>query len=174
MTIELTQTQFAHTVTIPDEWEYNGRTFTCEQDYYAECPVEWLDDASALCVIGAPHGSILDNPADTNCPAMWKFDDFYEEHGRIPTQEEWENLCPDYWVWVGWHTMDADRKFAVAFDKEEYPVDPCEAWVREYSQWADGYVWVVTDTTTGDSLGSIYADSEEDAIKQYITEYLGE
>lgn len=27
MTIELTQTQHAHTVSVPDEWEYNGQTF---------------------------------------------------------------------------------------------------------------------------------------------------
>lgn len=27
MTIELTQTEHAHTVYVPDEWEYNGQTF---------------------------------------------------------------------------------------------------------------------------------------------------
>lgn len=43
--------------------------------------------------------------------------------------------------------------------------------MHEYSLWADGYVWVVSDTTTGDSLAGIYADSEEDAIKHYIENY---
>ena len=71
---------------------------------------------------------------------MWEFDDFHEEHGRIPTQEEWENLC--------------------------------ESWVHEYSLWADGYVWVVSDTTTGDSLAGIYAESEEGAIKYYTENYM--
>lgn len=68
MTIELTQTQHAHTITVPDEWEYNGQTFQVWQDDCAECPIQWLDDASALCVIGAPRGCTLHNPADTNCP----------------------------------------------------------------------------------------------------------
>lgn len=76
MAIELTQTQHAHTITIPDEWEYNGHTFQVGQD---EC-------ADALCVIGGPHGCILHHPAKTDCPAMWEFDNFHEEHGRIPTQ----------------------------------------------------------------------------------------
>lgn len=39
--------------------------------------------------------------------------------------------------------------------------------MHEYSLWADGYVWVVLDTTTDDSLAGIYAESEEDAIKYY-------
>lgn len=103
---------------------------------------------------------------------MWEFDNFHEEHGRIPTQEEWENLCPDYWVYVGWHAMDADRLFAVAFRKDVYPTNPCESWVHEYSMWADGYVWVVSNETTGDCLAGIYADSEEDAIRQYIENYM--
>ena len=172
MTIELTQTQHAHTITIPDEWEYNGQTFQVCQDNCAQCPTKWLDDASALCVLGGPCGCILHHPAETDCPAMREFDNFHEEHGRIPTQEEWEALCPDYWVWVGWYSMDTDRLFAAAFDKDVYPTNPCESWVHEYSMWADGYVWVVTDTTTGDSLAGIYADNEEDAIRLYITEYM--
>lgn len=172
MTIELTQTQFARTITVPDEWEYNGQTFQVWQDDCAECPIKWLDDASALCVIGAPRGGILHNPADTDCPAMWEFDNFHEEHGRIPTQEEWEALCPDYWVLVGWHTQLDSRLFAVAFDKDVYPTDPCESWVHEYSMWADGYVWVVSNETTGDCLAGIYADNEEDAIRQYIENYM--
>ena len=36
----------------------------------------------------------------------------------------------------------------------------------------DGSVWVVTDTTTGDSLEGIYAESEEDAIKHYTENYM--
>lgn len=104
---------------------------------------------------------------------MWEFDNFHEEHGRIPTQEEWEALCPDYWVYVGWYGMDADRLFAAAFRKDVCPTNPCESWVHEYSMWADGYVWVVS-CSNGDSLAGIYADSEEDAIRLYITEYMGE
>ena len=138
----------------------------------AECHTEGRVSAVALCVIGGPHGCTLNHPAETDCPAMWEFDNFHEEHGRTPTQEEWENLCPDYWVYVGWYRMDDDRLFAAAFRKDTWTTDPCESWVREYSLWADGYVWVVSDTTTGDSLGGIYADSEEDAIKDYIENYM--
>lgn len=161
------QTQFAHTINVPDEWEHEGHTFQVFHDEYAECPTQWLDSADALCVIGGPHGCILHHPAETDCPAMWEFDNFHEEHGRIPTQEEWENLCPDYWVWVGWHTQLDSRLFAAAFRKDAYPINPCESWVTEYSMWADGYVWVVSDTTTGDSVSGISADTEEDAIKYY-------
>lgn len=53
MTLELTQTQFAHTVSVPDEWEHEGHTFQVFQDEQAECPTEWLDSADALCVLGA-------------------------------------------------------------------------------------------------------------------------
>ena len=164
------QTQFAHTINVPDEWEHNGHTFHVFPDEYAECPTEWLDSADALCVIGGPHGCVLHHPAETDCPAMWEFDNFHEEHGRIPTQEEWAALCPDYWVYVGWHTQLDSRLFAAAFRKDTFPANPCESWVHEYSMWADGYVWVVSDTTTGDSVSGISADTEEDAIK-YYTEF---
>lgn len=166
------QTQFAHTINVPDEWEHEGHTFQVSHDDWAECPTEWLDNADALCVIGGPRGSILHHPTETDCPAMWAFDNFYEEHGRKPTQEEWEALCPDYWVYVGWHSMDADRLFAAAFRKDTWTTDPCGGYVHEYSMWADDYVWTVTDTTTGDSLSGIYADTEEDAIKYYIEDYM--
>lgn len=68
--------------------------------------------------------------------------------------------------------VNVDRLFAAAFRKDTWTTNPCESWVHEYSLWADGYVWVVSDTTTGDSLGGIYAESEEDAIKQYIENYM--
>lgn len=90
----------------------------------------------------------------------------------MPTQEEWAALCPDYWVYVGWHGMDADRLFAVAISKDSCSTNPCESYVHEYSLWADGYAWVVSDETTGDSLGGIYAESEEDAIKYYTENYM--
>lgn len=165
------QTQFAYTITVPDEWEHEGHTYQVTQDEWAECPTEWLDSADALCVLGGPHNCILHHPAETDCPAMHALDNFHEENGRLPTQEEWENLCPDYWVYLGWHGVDSDRLFAAAFRKDVCPTDPCESWVHEYSLWADGYVWFVSDTTTGDSLAGIYADSEEDAIKHYIENY---
>lgn len=44
------QTQFAHTITVPDEWEHDGHTFQVFQDEWAECPTEWMDSADALCV----------------------------------------------------------------------------------------------------------------------------
>lgn len=53
------QTQFAHTIHVPDEWEHEGHTFQVFQDEQVECPTEWLDSADALCVIGGPHGCIL-------------------------------------------------------------------------------------------------------------------
>lgn len=165
------QTQFAHTVNVPDEWEHDGHTFQVIQDEWAECPTVWLDSADALCVLGGPHNCILHHPAETDCPAMHALDNFHEENDRLPTQEEWENLCPDYWVYLGWHGVDSDCLFAAAFRKDVCPTNPCESWVHEYSLWADGYVWVVSDTTTGDSLAGIYADSEEDAIKHYIENY---
>lgn len=36
MTIELTQTQHAHTITVPGEWKYNGQTFQVWHDDCAE------------------------------------------------------------------------------------------------------------------------------------------
>ena len=75
-------------------------------------------------------------------------------------------------MYVGWYGMDADRLFAAAFRKDAYPTDPCKSWVHEYSLWADGYVWVVLDTTTDDSLAGIYAESEEEAIKYYTENYM--
>lgn len=59
-----------------------------------------------------------------------------------------------------------------ALRKDVFPTNPCESWVHEYSLWADGYVWVVLDTTTDDSLAGIYAESEEEAIKYYTENYV--
>lgn len=42
------QTQFAHTITVPDEWEHEGHTYQVIQDEWAECPTEWLDSADAV------------------------------------------------------------------------------------------------------------------------------
>jgi len=47
------QTQFAHTVTIPDEWEHDGHTFQVTHDEWSEGPTEWLDSADALCYWGS-------------------------------------------------------------------------------------------------------------------------
>ena len=47
------QTQFAHTINVPDEWEHEGHTFQVFQDEYTECPTEWLDSDDALCVSSA-------------------------------------------------------------------------------------------------------------------------
>lgn len=77
------QTQFAHMITVPDEWEHDGHTFQVTQDDWAECPTERIDSADALCVIGGPHGCILHHPAETDCPAMWEFDNFHEESTPI-------------------------------------------------------------------------------------------
>ena len=52
------------------------------------------------------------------------------------------------------------------------PDTDLESFVSIYNQWADGYVWVVSDTTTGDSLAGIYADNEEDAIRNYTENYM--
>lgn len=49
-----------------------------------------------------------------------------------------------------------------------WSANPCKSFVKEYSMWADGYVWVVSDTTTGNSVSGISADTKEDAIKNYI------
>lgn len=59
---------------------------------------------------------------------MWEFDNFHEEHGRIPTQEEWEALCPDYWVWVGWYSM-GDSLAGIYADNEE---DAIRLYITEY------------------------------------------
>ena len=146
-----------------------GTHFQVFHDEWAECPTEWLDSADALCVLGGPHNCILHHPAETDCPAMHALDNFHEENNRLPTQEEWENLCPNYWVYIGWYSKDADRLFAVAISKDKCPTtNPCKSYAHEYSLYADGYVWVVSDTTTGDFSAGIYAESEEDAIKYYI------
>ncbi len=42
------QTQFAHTVNIPDEWEHDGHTFQAFQDIDAECPTEWYDSLEII------------------------------------------------------------------------------------------------------------------------------
>ena len=115
------QTQFAHTITVPDEWEHEGHTYQATQDEWAECPTEWLDSADALCVLGGPHNCILHHPAETDCPAMHALDNFHAENGRLPTQEEWENLCPDYWVYLGWHGVDSDRLFATCVSGRLWP-----------------------------------------------------
>lgn len=34
------QTQFAHTITVPDEWEHGGHTYQVTQDEWSERPTE--------------------------------------------------------------------------------------------------------------------------------------
>ena len=165
------QTQFAHTINVPDEWEHEGHTFQVFPDEYPTCPTEYIDSADALCVLGGPHGCTLHNPAETDCPAMHALDNFHEENGRLPTQEEWEALCPEYWVFIGWQTQYESRLFAAAFRKDAYPINPCESWVTEYSMWADGGVWVVSDINAGYCVGDIYAETGKDAIQHYIENY---
>jgi len=53
------QTQFAHTVTVPDEWEHNGHTFQVTQDINSECPTEWYDSLEII---------TLDRYSHTNFP----------------------------------------------------------------------------------------------------------
>ena len=165
------QIQVEHTVTVPDEWEHDGHTYQVFQDEWPECPTEWLDSTDAICVLDGPYDCILHAPSETDCPAMHALDNFQEENGRLPTQEEWENLCPDYWVYLSWYGIVTDRLIAIAISKNECSTNPCESWAHEYSLWADGYVWVVSDTSTCDSLAGIYAESEEAAIKYYIENY---
>lgn len=93
-------------------------------------------------------------------------------HSSDLTTEAWENACkacgidnPNVMI-----TNLGSENESIAIVAE--PGTDLESFVNTYNQWEKGYVWVVSDTTTGDSLAGIYADSEEDAIKSYIEDYM--
>lgn len=169
MTVKLTQTQFAHTINVPDEWEHDGHTFRVFQDIDAECPTEWYDSLEII---------TLNRYSRTNLPtyatsdgAEWDVLEImcnqFTNYSDLTT-EAWESACkacgidnPNVMI----TNLGSDNEsVAIVAD----PDTDLESFVSIYNQWANGYVWVVSDETTFDSLGGIYADSEEDAIKQYI------
>lgn len=147
----------------------DGRLYEVGYDPCPESPVDMWDNAK-LCVLGAAHGSQLDHPADSDCPAMWELDAFHEDNGRLPTTEEWARLCTDYHVWIGWADSDSSRLVAVALPKEDYPIDLTEDLTEEFSQWADGNAYYVRPV--GDPVecttAPVFADSAEDALRECI------
>lgn len=148
-----------------------GHKFEVMWDAYAECPRDiWDDESVSLCVLGGPRSCRLHDPAETLNTAMLELDAFHEDHGRLPTTEEWAGLCPDYWVWIGWHAVEEQRLYAVALDREAFTVDACEEFVHEYAQWADGYAFAVRplDGCAEETISQIFADSEEDAVRQAV------
>mgnify|MGYP003356466087 FL=1 len=169
------QTQFAHTINVPDEWEHEGHTFQVSHDIDSECPTEWYDSLEII---------TLDRYSHTNLPAYapsdgaeWDVLDIMRNqfsHSSDITTGAWENACkacgidnPNVMI-----TNLGSEKESVTIIAE--PGTDIEGFVSDYNQWADGYVWFVSDETTGDSLAGIYAESEEDAVRLYIMEYMGE
>lgn len=167
------QTQFAHTINVPNEWEHDGHTYQVTQDIDSECPTEWYDSLEII---------TLDRYSHTNLPTYAQSDgaewDVLEimrnqlSHSSDITTETWEKACkacgidnPNVMI-----TNLGSEKESVAIIADSDT--DLESFVSNYNQWADGYVWFVSDTTTGDSLAGIYADTEEDAIKQYIENYM--
>ena len=93
-------------------------------------------------------------------------------HESDLTTEAWENACKACGIDnpnVRIDRVGSDRELVAIIAEPDTDI---ESFVSNYNQWSDGYVWVVSDTTTGDSLAGIYADSEEDAIKHYIENYM--
>lgn len=167
------QTQFAHMITVPDEWEHNGHTYQVTQDIVAECPTEWDDTLEMLSLSRYSHTTIPSYaPSDR---AEWNVLDIMHNqfsHESDLTTEAWENACKACGIDnpnVRIDRAGSDRELVAIIAEPDTDI---ESFVSNYNQWADGYVWVVTDTTTGDSLGGIYADSEEDAIKYYTENYM--
>lgn len=88
------QTQFAHTVNVPDEWEHDGHTFQVMQDIDAECPTEWYDTVEMI---------TLDTYSRTTIPtyapsdgAEWDVLDIMRNqfsHDSDLTTEAWENAA---------------------------------------------------------------------------------
>lgn len=167
------QTQFAHTIDVPDEWEHEGHTFQVFQDEWPECPAKWCDSLEII---------TLDRYSHTNLPtyapsdgAEWDILEIMRNqfsHSSDLTTEAWENACkacgidnPNVMI-----TNLGSENESIAIVAE--PGTDLKSFVNTYNQWEKGYVWVVSDTTTGDSLAGIYADSEEDAIKSYIEDYM--
>lgn len=166
---KMIKTQFAHTVTVPDEWEHDGHTFQVTQDIDAECPTEWYDTLEIITLERYSHTSLPTyTPSDS---AEWDVLEIMRNqfsHDSDLTTEAWENACkacgidnPNVMI-----TNIGSENESVAINADSDT--NIESFVSNYNQWADGNVWVVTDTTAGDSLAGIYADSEEDAIKYYI------
>jgi hypothetical protein len=166
------QTQFAHTINVPDEWEHDGHTFQVMQDIDAECPTEWYDTVEMI---------TLDTYSRTTIPtyapsdgAEWDVLDIMRNqfsHDSDLTTEAWENACKACGIDNPNVRIDRAGSSRELVAIVGGPEDYLESFVHVYNEWADGNVWVVSDTTTGDSLASIYADSEEDAIRHYINEY---
>ena len=167
------QTQFAHTIQMPDEWEHNGHTYQVTQDIDAECPTEWDDTLEMLSFSRYSRTTIPSYaPSDS---AEWDVLDIMHNqfsHESDLTTEAWENACKACGIDnpnVRIDRVGSDRELVAIIAEPDTDI---ESFVSNYNQWADGYVWIVSDTTTGDSLAGIYADSEEDAIKYYTENFM--
>lgn len=124
------------------------------QDIDAECPTEWDDTLEMLSLSTYSRTTIPSYaPSDS---AEWDVLDIMRNqfsHESDLTTEAWENACkacgidnPNVMIT---NLGSENESVAIIADSDT----DLESFVSNYNQWADGYVWVVTDTTTGDSLG---------------------
>lgn len=142
-------------------------------DIDAECPTEWDDTLEMFSFSGYSRITVPSYaPSDS---AEWDVLDIMRNqfsHESDLTTEAWENACRACGIDnpnVRIDCVGSDRELVAIIAEPDTDI---ESFVSNYNQWADGYVWVVTDTTTGDSLAGIYADTEEDAIKYYTENYM--
>lgn len=160
----------ARTITIPDTYtDESGIEYRVEPDVDAESPTDWGWDVDVH-YVRTSYYSTHENPDD-------RFDD------------AWEHFANAFW------TGDAAREVMRRYVRIFYPgtkvlfrtlsdysqnwadvmfvTDSAEAGLLEgfadvYAQWYRGDVYFVS--TDDDAMGGIYADSEEDAVRQFIAE----
>ena len=153
-----------------------GKTYRVWHDEGTEDPRGWIsDDDMALYLYNAAwhHGTDWEPPVNVAAKAFAQF------YGRTGDDNRAEAMTArylrlfypddDYRIGVfslhGYSQSDWwDVFVAVKGDGWGTP----ESHAQEWGIWARGDVFVVTNVETGESLGGIYAESEEDAVNVFM------
>ena len=178
------------TLTTTDEsWTFNpaivteeetGRRFRVQQDNYAECPRGswWSNEEVALWSYEVPRllGSVLGERTDS-MEAMDVFEEVYDRTGDAEFAVKLvRRFLPILTGEDGWkvglyefrgYSQGDWGDWVIITSPEQEP----ERVGDNVAMWARGDVWQVTELGTDDevgTIGGIYADNEQDAVREYM------
>lgn len=168
----------------PDVYtDEHGRRFIVQPDTDAEDPRSWVKPSEvAIVVIDADRHTRTDSLCDYDSnPAIALFIEMLDENeSDDPLSidlDTWRKALAerniDYDVTIetchGYSQSDWFTVLAAAASG----YGEAQGWVSDYRMWAFGDVWrVAPDYDTDDEpLSGIYADSPEEAVRYYITDY---
>lgn len=169
----------AHSTYVPDEYtdEVTGETFTVEQDDSGDDPRGWVEsELASVYIYRAARGYRDDNPDDFRNVAVDAFAHYYardwDEGEALKLTRRYlaayhpklKIACDTFSV-TGYSQGDWVDIFVAVANGYGTP----EGHADTYERYFRGDVWVVSNGE--DSLGGIYAESQEEAIEAFKANY---